>query len=582
MISKNIDFYPHKKPFGDFFIVKNVSEIQHDEFIRLGANVTAFGCWKIYTWGFDFDVDKIMLIGFGVINEKLQLGPKAIEYVDSCRSGTYCILNPNKATGCISVEPDPFGMLQIFTSDSFVTNRLHLAKIFSASINNPSVYSNFLINHMLCQQLSVFETPVSDVQLVPVMHKVSLSSSGVCSSYPIDSGLGEELSPEEYKDMILEGVKEVKKDVEAIVNSEFSVMADISGGKDSRIVFSAIKSTGNIGNVFFNTNYNGNNLRDLEIASALVKKHGGSYDNSLEVIGYESYSTELAIDQRRSHLFGACHDFNFGQFRPYHEIYEKPFVRLLGGCGELFRDYYQSLFNLSFDQLSGSDHGCLVDKLNGMLSSSDVDFPEKSFVVDLYKATFQSLSDNNVDQALDNHYLNFRNRFHFGLRVTKSENIINISPAANLKLLKAARGLPISEKSSGRVLFDITYALDRFLPFYGYDKNFDLDFLGSEYSLFNSSVAPEVIDLTGEVDFYKRSRLNQNLAPGLRRPNHKISRDEIKSELLRFSLQNVSELGADFLLDKKFLDKLNQYESKRPLRFNTWVSRLISFCDYYN
>lgn len=393
MFNEKFNFHPHKKPIGDFFITQSINKESEKQFLESGAVRYCINDWYIYTWNIPIRKNYTSFTGFGVINGSLTIGPKLLSYIDSYTSGTYCLIDPQEEN--IMITPDNMGMYQIFYSSNFVTNRLHLAKLYVSKVEEDLIYSNFLLDHMMFQQWSIFETPISDTQILPALSNILLTKKGqiIINSQDIFEG---ELSPSEYHKLINEGAEELIKDIDAIVKSGLPIMADLSGGKDSRIIFAGLKATNNIQNVFFNTRFNGRNHKDLEIAPSLVEMYGGSYENQLEVSNFNEIDYNTMITQRRSQLFGMCHDFDLGMFRTYQEEYTKPFVRLLGGCGELYRNYYQDLFRLTDLQLLSNNFSFLKEKMN-MFESSCKDLSKyKNNLIDRHIDTFERLSSYNL------------------------------------------------------------------------------------------------------------------------------------------------------------------------------------------
>lgn len=579
MFDSNLKFHNHRNPIGDFFITQNINKNAESKFFESGAVRYFINGWYIYTWNIPIRKDNISFTGFGVIDGRFIIGPKLLSHAYNLTSGTYCLINIKDENNII-VTPDNMGMYQLFYSSSLVTNRLHLAKIYTQSFEQDLIYSNFLLDNMLFQQWSLFDTPISGTKILPALSDIQLSASGnvIVNSQDVFEG---ELSPFEYKRLIQEGAEEIKKDIVAITNSGLPVMADISGGKDSRVIFSALKSTNKINNVFFNTRFNGRNHKDLEIAPALVEVYGGSYESQLEVKDFVHFDYSYMVNQRRSQLFGMCHDFDLGQFRTSQESYTKPFIRLLGGCGELYRNYYQDLFNLTKKELASNDFSLIEEKMYSFESSCAQISKLKDYLVGKHVETFKKLSSYNLEQSLDNHYLNFRNRFHFGLKTTEKEGVINISPAANIKILKASRGLPQNEKDSGRVLFDLMYALDNRLPFYNYDSYWDISFVNSEYSI-KKIENPELIGLVANTGFYDKFNRNQRHvgnAKNFKMKNNKTDK-QISVDLLEFSIEKLKGSERGWFLDQDFIEKIYFYSESKPLRFNTWVSRLVATYDF--
>ena len=275
-----------------------------------------------------------------------------------------------------------------------------------------------------------------------------------------------QLGEDEYHKLIARGAEEITANVEAALNSFELVSAAITGGRDSRVVLAALVAIGRVSDVRFKTLDIG---MDLDIASGLVKRYGASYGTSMQARRLEVTSLAANIDRFRSLTYGAAYHFPSSVRRTHFKIPESPCLSLGGGCGELYRSFYQ---RNAFDKRNMMQ-GYTPDTLKEMLQSSG--FWRRIYsehhleaIIDPYAETFDSLKGDTLWRKLDDHYLNFRNRIHFGSGLGFT-SVIGWNPLASTSLLQASWGLPIEVRDTGRVMFDITRYLCDDLAHTAYD-----------------------------------------------------------------------------------------------------------------
>ncbi|MBE2899208.1 hypothetical protein HPC37_10655, partial [Pasteurellaceae bacterium 20609_3] len=90
-------------------------------------------------------------------------------------------------------------------------------------------------------------------------------------------------------------------------------------------------------------------IADLNIATALVKKYGGSYQERPIPIGYSLYTIDQNLERRRSQIFGTYHWITPADLQPRYSLSKIPSIRILGGGGELYREYWRPMLFDSVD-----------------------------------------------------------------------------------------------------------------------------------------------------------------------------------------------------------------------------------------
>ena len=182
------------------------------------------------------------------------------------------------------------------------------------------------------------------------------------------------------------------------------------------------------------------------------------FDNLERFIGFYFF-TKLNIPDR--------------DLREYLFTYQEKVCRIGGGCGEIFRDFYTKTGIKFRTQLYH------IEEFEYFFKNSY--FQPKGFdeAFPYLVSTFDALAGKTFSQKLSSHYLEFRNTYHFGNRLSKTSQI-DISPLASKNLFFASRGLPDKVRDTGRVLFDITKIFCEELAYTQYDSP-SIDFSRIEY-----------------------------------------------------------------------------------------------------
>lgn len=253
---------------------------------------------------------------------------------------------------------------------------------------------------------------------------------------------------------------------------------------------------------------------------------------------------------------------------------------MLGGGGELYRDYWKPMLFTSVDpERTSTDElvrSMLVRHRGTAFGSRYID----RYLPDLL-ATFSALPGETVGHKLDAHYLNFRNRFHFGPRQSSPELMSTINVATSPSLLAASRGLPASERAAGRVLFDVIRTFDEKLAYLPFDKQGDARIFSSPYhrpSRFDSTPLSLEPAVHLAQDFVERRHFLRPRVPTV--PNWSL--EEVLDVEIAGALEVISDPGSEF----SFLmgDELSTYiewaKAHSPRNRSSLASKLRAFADY--
>ncbi|MFK3557830.1 hypothetical protein [Pasteurella multocida] len=576
---EKLKFIPYSDTRVDFLITTQNNENIRAILLKLGASEIKKPGYTAYVW--DSLLGDRFLSGLGLLDSKLYLGPRRINFLPSNFGiGNYVFVDLSSHTAL--VQPDPFGMGMVYASDTCISNRLQLLALVIGKINTAISFNSTYNNGGFSYSLNTFDTPVEGVKILPagatakvVNGKVHIEQTYLKSDF-------QEKSPEEYWQLIRKGAQEVIDNVTAVLDGGLPVFADLSGGRDSRVVFGALVASGRVKDVVFNTIANPTSpglIADLNIASGLVKKYGGSYQNRTVPIGYSLYTPEQNIERRRSQVFGTYHWITPSDIQPIASLSKMPSIRMLGGGGELYREYWRPMLFGTADSSIVSSDQYLFDLL---YKFKDKGFGKEFFpnYIKSLLETFKNLPGEKLGHKFDAHYLNFRNRFHFGQKQSIPESMYTLNVATSPSLLEASRSLPLSEQMTGRVLFDVIRCLNDELAYLEFDSPTDERIFNSSYHL--PRMNNDVIKVSPALDIVQNVKELRAFQRVIRpvEPNwdfNAILDKEIDEsvEILRSTQTEFSAIVNDELI--KLIAWAREYS---PRNRSALASKLRAFADY--
>lgn len=221
-------------------VLRDTRQIR-EQMDTLGATAVVKDGYTAYVW--NSRLGDLFLIGTGVVDGSLLMGPRRLHAMPmGLGAGAYTIIEllHDRAV----VQPDPFGMSPIYYSHGLVTNRLHLAGSIVRGVDTANAMSTTYNDGGFSFSFNTFKTPVQDIELLPAGARVEVSSGrlNVVEQETDQNFLT--ISPDEYWALIEAGAREVMENVVGVVDSGLPVFADITGGRDSRVVFGALLAAG--------------------------------------------------------------------------------------------------------------------------------------------------------------------------------------------------------------------------------------------------------------------------------------------------------------------------------------------------
>lgn len=402
--------------------------------------------------------------------------------------GEYAYIQINK-DGNLEIGTDFYGFYSLFwmrysldnKEGLLISNCFHSLASYASKDSDISILlPNILAKDIIFLQAYTTETPVKSIKRLGWDQCIEINESGfnvVKRAWEI-SNLG-------YHNLLSLGIKSVQESLKKIDKRQ-SLNLYLSGGKDSRAILALALSAGLT--PFCSTHspekYTGEAkkmvTKDFEIACFLVDRYQLQWyepPNKLAIpIDFNESLERYLFYRSGRYLFSPNHYIVYST-----EWGEE--VQLRGAVGEVFKseDSWGEYIKRGF----------IGRKLKGVASSFKEDvilfFNMLTKPYGLTNASYNlscnhvysSLKDlrksetDTIYDALERHYLAYRNHFHFGhMRATQAEGKSVFYPLANKYFYFANQQLSREDQKSGRLIFDIIENCFSELNNYSYDSGY--------------------------------------------------------------------------------------------------------------
>lgn len=299
----------------------------------------------------------------------------------------------------------------------------------------------FALRQTLTMQLSTFQTPFDEIRLLPV-GTVAVIRGGVLS---LERAPG--LEPLEYEAALQEYLDVWRGRTRALLaDPRVTFTADLSGGVDSRTVFAFLLESG-----LFRTDserfwlHSGvNQKEDLAVARRIAEAHG------LTVNGPKPPSRTLVSGSR---AYRHWRENSLGVYTPVYmsSTFQNPFeVHAHGGGGGTIKQYYRHAEPLR-----------LLEPFKGKMPAADFALWQEE--MSTTQEQLKQIAPGVVPSI--QHYLEFRNRFHFG-HIPKARPLF--MPLNSKYAIRALTSLPQDVRR--RFYFDVMESLAPGLKDVDYDS----------------------------------------------------------------------------------------------------------------
>lgn len=370
---------------------------------------------------------------------------------------TYWLLDVKK----IKICHDFFGLglISYFKNDDYtiVSNRIQLLAICIALYK-----CEYKLNLPFIQLLALFsypfnQHPINNDYYIKEIKRLSLSQYIEVSDEDfeiIDRNNNDIVLEDEYKTLLNKGVREISNNVELIYGfyKKEKICVDLSGGKDTRMLLSAIMNNEALRDKIQIKTYDIKGRKDLDIALLISEVLNLKFVN--ESGGNWAYlSQEMAIQLYRSFFMGMYYRMppSFSA-TPYSIDNIQQNVTLSGGMGEIYRDYYYNFFKDN-DKITFGD--ALLFIVRGSEWYNNYSDTEK-YEIELYiKESLNGMYDKPVNVGRMKFYDEIRARLHFGLRLFNffySEAVYY--PLMSYTLHKAMLIMDKNEQTNAKLCYD--------------------------------------------------------------------------------------------------------------------------------
>ncbi|MCV7622475.1 hypothetical protein M3B60_006815 [Micrococcus luteus] len=369
-----------------------------------------------------------------------------------------------------AVTTDAFGMGQTYSSEhngvALVSNRLHLHKLVLEVFGLPThldevaaaslLFSDF---SFFAQQTSLTQTLITGVDLIPVTHDAVLRAGTLHlrekSVYTNRSRHG----IKDYSDLIRLGASDLIQNAAiALESRQFSeLIVDLSGGKDSRLVFAAVSQVPGWREKVRLNSKDVPGSDDLQIAAGIANRHQARFYTSKDA-GTTPLSVNDNLEFWRSYFLGQYNRLGIAAWSNLGRNFSS--MTLSGGLGELYRAFWSPQLHRHIeDKKAATDFAASL--VHTVTSKEFAGMEVLDGVIEALAAETESLPGSSLAEKVDNHYLFHRNRFHMGMRgfSTLHERLTWL-PLASAHLFTASRLIPFEERSTGRVIRDVMEAID--------------------------------------------------------------------------------------------------------------------------
>ncbi|MGM8849350.1 hypothetical protein ACS8E6_02400 [Salinicola halophyticus] len=414
-------------------------------------------------------------------------------------------------------------------SNSFYRLAQFLGKDRKLNLYKPALDAFFIANgNGFGAQPISNNTSISEIKVLPLgkIFKVDLpdNQARLIDAKPVLQ------SDESYEALIAKGLIESRDRLTAIARSGANLIADLSGGQDSRAVFGIARSSAG-DDKGLRIVSNPRKEDDYRIAQSLAARYGNKIHHNSGASA--STNGEAAYQLWKSGSLGV--------YLPVYPVnsevpdYRKYKVNGGNALAKTFANLSAPEFVSHIEQYYADSQACEEVKKEFVNAIRDLGVEE------------------NDPDAMYLHYYNFRARFHYGRNWYASLISPVISPLINQHLLKAFFKLPAEERKRGRFFLDILMSLDPILALHPFDspsKGFEVEDISR--SPFWPSGSKSVIGsaIQTHYNIYSRETVLEAATNG---GNFKGDFVGLMSDDLDFFAKNSSLVGS--LFDKQTIKK---------------------------
>ncbi|MGE8463282.1 MAG: hypothetical protein ACN6P0_19680 [Pseudomonas capeferrum] len=493
------NLYTLKEPFSSFLVHHSITKhetsailaTEVDPNLRKTQNIEfANGSLKLYQFSESHLPCKsiILFSGTAICKSQFIFGDRDLTAdmaAEDLGAAIGNFVSVTRRSDRVTVQTDYFGFGKIFyykdNNNTFLSNSYHLllkalkAAGFELKIDYDIALSkiNFVGLQPFYQNFSR-RMDVAGVICLPVDKLIYFDNGGMhINDKPISSALqdGRKVSDDEYNKLLESARQEIISNLNIVAKHEKfeRIIVDVSGGMDSRLVFSAVTNLPeHRKKIVINSQDTRGAPDELNVALAINSKYGYPYDATAETIVMPQ-PKEL-YDNISSYYMGSYYSFNYSNLKT-----QRPgTIRITGFGGEIVaRPYFARLhLNGELDTFEVSDFADRYFDKFGYLSVFGTNSKFHTSAKTIFSEELNLLPGTGALEKFDIHYLYYRN----GLHCSESLRTDNSGPEFAILQSKSAFALKkrcFTEHKSVKLQLDLMNALNPFLAQYPYESDMD-------------------------------------------------------------------------------------------------------------
>lgn len=415
---------------------------------------------------------------------------------------TYCVNNEKY----IEVFTDFMGFYEVFYFYCEESKRLIISNSFRSlvdyyrkEIGILNIDTNYAVP-LLLSNYNFFNLPFSSrttalqIKRIPANKNIFFSEKDGLNFLDkfFEENENENESESNYEYLLDKGIRSVRKKIQMIDKLKVNKILYMSGGKDSRVTLASLTyALSNKGFKVFSQNpkkFSGSSRENIEQDLVITNKLCLllSLEKITEIskkLEYKTYNLDKVLSfEEAYHQW--MNDFSNIKYRCNFFSYERlnnkdiSLIEYHGLAGEVYRNYWSSYFQrfTSFDKkLEKNNKGVKRDLQKFFLTFVKTKIAD----VDLYENAkrslikeFSNIAGGNIYEKLDNHYGEFRNKYHFGVMLSKLKSgILVFSPLIDYNYLLASKNQGIEDKKDGKLLYDLIDKTNPYLNLMPFDSS---------------------------------------------------------------------------------------------------------------
>lgn len=489
-LKEKVDIYPLRPPFQDFAIILSKEKIEEKKLMKkLPKN---FLCEREETKQGDCLVitsqpivqngdNRIIFSGFGKVEDEIIIGSKEAKNINNPQELMECSGNFTFAVqknNTFRIGKDYFGTSSVYyyhTPDyTIVSNEYHvLITIMNHLKIKMELDEEVAIANLCFQTGQLFEQHLTKRMEVKGVYQLSTEKyieieNGKFSlkDTSVVELLNKEFKMEEYESLLKKAADEIMENIQTVYQSDKfkNIMVDVTGGTDSRIVFSAVTNVNDKEHKIIIHTADDKRTNDLSVAVPLNNLYGFPYDTIPEMIEVNGWEEGHEI----------LRSLNIGTYyyiaRYIGRRDAENTVRFMGGGGEAIARPYYSKYLLHDEMGDMTDSKEFVTEfIRRRAEKALLGKNELEKCVSVYGEEIDNTIGEGVLEKFENTYMMLRSGAHLNHRGNQTEGFIEFFPIYS-KTLFYLKMKTFYLFRSTKLAFDLIQYLNPILSIVPYEK----------------------------------------------------------------------------------------------------------------